>query len=144
MKLRTRGFTLIELMITVAVVALLSAIAYPSYQSYVQRGQRSSAQQLMADIANKQQQYLLDAKTYSADLSSTGLNMSADGWTCVAASCSNARYSVAVVVDNAATPPTFTITATPATAQADDGFLTYNQNAQKTRALTLGGTNLGW
>lgn len=141
---RNRGFTLIELMIVVAVVALLSAIAYPSYQSYVQRGQRSSAQQLMVDIGNKQQQYLLDAKQYTAALDSTGLTMVADGWTCTAAACTNARYSIAVTVDNTATPPTFAITATPTTVQASDGFLTYNQNGQKTRAITLGGTNLGW
>lgn len=146
MKTLTRpvgGFTLIELMITVVVIAILGAIAYPSYTSYVQRGQRSSAQQLMADIANKEQQYLLDAKTYTAALDSTGLNMAADGWTCTAASCTNARYAVTVVVDNAATPPTFTITATPTAVQASDGTMTYNQSGQKTRSVS-GGPNLGW
>jgi len=138
-----RGFTLIELMITVVVVAILAAIAYPSYTSYVQRGQRSAAQQLMADIANRQQQFLLDAKQYTAALDSTGLNVVADGWTCVAAACTNPRYSVAVAVDNAATPPSFTITATPTAIQETDGVLTYNQSGQKTRKVS-GGPDLGW
>jgi type IV pilus assembly protein PilE len=140
----SKGFTLIELMIVVVVIAILGAIGYPSYTSYIKRGQRSSAQQLMSDIANKEQQYLLDAKQYTTALDSTGLNMSADGWTCTAAACTNTRYSVAVAVDNAATPPTFTVTATPTTIQASDGYLTLNQSMQKTRALTLGGANLGW
>ncbi len=138
-----RGFTLIELMIVVVVVAILSAVGYPSYTSYIKRGQRSSAQQLMADIANKQQQYLLDAKTYTTALDSTGLTMSADGWTCTAASCTNPRYTVTVAVDNTAKPPTFTITATPTTLQTSDGVLTYNQSGQKTRSVS-GGPNLGW
>ena len=140
---RSRGFTLIELMITVVVIAILSAIAYPSYTNYVMRGQRSAAQQLMADIANREQQYLLDAKSYTAALNSTGLNVSGDGWTCTAASCTNPRYTVTVAVDNAATPPTFTVTATPTTLQQKDGCMTYNQNGQKTRGNTCGSNDLG-
>lgn len=140
---RARGFTLIELMITVVVIAILSAIAYPSYTSYVKRGQRSAAQQLMADIANREQQYMLDAKSYTAALDSTGLNVSGDGWTCTAASCTNPRYTVTVAVNNAATPPTFTVTATPTTLQASDGCMTYNQAAQKTRGNSCGSNDLG-
>ena len=140
---RSRGFTLIELMITVVVVAILGAIAYPSYTSYIKRGQRSAAQQLMADIANREQQYLLDAKSYTAALDSTGLNVSADGWACTAASCTNPRYTVTVAVNNTATPPTFTVTATPTALQSSDGCMTYNQSAQKTRGNSCGSNDLG-
>jgi type IV pilus assembly protein PilE len=149
---RSRGFTLIELMIVVAVIALLAAIAYPSYQTYVMKGQRSAAQQLMVDIANKQQQYLLDAKQYTTALDSTGLTMVADGWTCTAASCTNARYTVTVAIDNAATPPIFRAKAVPTAVQLSDGYLTYDQNGRKTRTAAappdiptaVPGPDLGW
>ncbi len=60
MKRAARGFTLIELMITVAVVAILSAIAYPSYQEYVLRSRRVEAQSLLGEAAARQEraQYL--------------------------------------------------------------------------------------
>ena len=48
-----RGFTLIELMITVAIIAILAAVAVPSYQQYVKRAHRSQAAQAMLSIQNK-------------------------------------------------------------------------------------------
>ena len=60
-----RGFTLIELMITVAIVAILAAIAYPSYTSYIRKGKRATAQAALMDLASKEQTYLLDRRVYS-------------------------------------------------------------------------------
>jgi prepilin-type N-terminal cleavage/methylation domain-containing protein len=68
-----RGFTLIELMITVAIVAILAAIAYPSYTQYVIRGHRAAAQAEMMDIANRQQQFFLANRSYAADLATLRL-----------------------------------------------------------------------
>ncbi|HYT15145.1 MAG TPA: prepilin-type N-terminal cleavage/methylation domain-containing protein, partial [Burkholderiales bacterium] len=87
------GFTLIEVMIVVAVIGILAAIAYPSYQSYLQRGNRSQAEQLMMAISNKEVQYFLDARAYTATIGAGGLNISQDTWTC-AADCSNSNYTV--------------------------------------------------
>ena len=56
----TRGFTLLELMITVLIVAILAAIAYPSYQSYLARAYRSEAYTALNQWANLQEQYFLD------------------------------------------------------------------------------------
>ena len=64
----SRGFTLIEVMIVVAVVAILSAIAYPSYQEHVRRSHRSAAQAFMLDVAARQQQRLIDMRSYAPDL----------------------------------------------------------------------------
>ena len=53
-KVKEGGFTLIELMITVAIVGILAAVAYPSYMNYVKKGLRRAAQAQMLDIANRE------------------------------------------------------------------------------------------
>src|SRR5688500_9870500 len=60
-RMQSRGFTLIELMVTVAIVAILAAIAYPSYTNYIVRSNRSAAQGYMLELSNLEQRYLLDA-----------------------------------------------------------------------------------
>lgn len=61
---RLRGFTLIELMIVVAVVAILSAIAVPSYTEYIRRGQVTEAGVFLSDYRIKMEQYYQDNKNY--------------------------------------------------------------------------------
>ncbi len=122
---RSRGFTLIEVMIVVAIIGILSAIAYPSYQNYVLRAKRSAAQQFMLDISSREQQYLLDARLYTATLGTGGLNMTVS-------TDVSPNYTFAIAVDNAAAPPTFTITATAIGSQLTDGNLTLNNLGQKT------------
>ena len=126
------GFTLLELMITVAVIGILAAIAYPSYQNYIIRAQRSAAQQLMLNIASREEQFLLDSRQYTGTLSGGIFTTAPEGWTCTAATCGNARYNVSVAANNAATPPTFVITATAIGLQVSDGDLTLNNSGQKT------------
>lgn len=59
-----RGFTLIEVMVTVAIIAILSSIAYPSYTDYVRRGQLQEAFAALADYRVKLEQYFQDHKGY--------------------------------------------------------------------------------
>ncbi len=98
-----------ELMITVAIVGILSAIAYPSYTNYIARANRTAVQSYMFALSNKQQQYILDARIYAANLAA--LNVTApkeiDG-----------KYVVTVTSDMTATPPTYEITATAQGGQA--------------------------
>ena len=128
---RSAGFTLIELMITVAVIGILAAVVYPSYQNYVIRAQRSVAQQLMLNITSREEQFLLDSRQYTGTLSGGIFTTPPEGWTCTAAACGNGRYNVTVFADNAATPPTFVITATAVGQQLSDGNLTLNSVGQK-------------
>lgn len=124
------GFTLIELMITVAVIAILLAVAYPSYESYIRRANRAAAQAVLQDVAARQQQNLLDTRLYVA-----GTDPAATG--AVIPSKVTSTYTVSMVVSNAAgTPPTFTLTATPIGRQALDtecGTMTLNQAGVKTK-----------
>lgn len=69
---RSRGFTLIELMVTVVIIAVLMAIAVPSYRSYVIRTHRTVAKSLLSDIAARQESYYIDHKVYADTLMKLG------------------------------------------------------------------------
>jgi type IV pilus assembly protein PilE len=124
---RSRGFTLIELMITVAIVGILASIAVPSYREYMRRGPRAETQAHLMDIAARQGQYLLDNRAYASTVA--GLSMTTPANV-------SSKYGIAIVVGT--TPPSFTITATPSGDQANDkcGTMTLNDAGVKTASGT--------
>lgn len=69
---RQRGFTLIELMIVVAVVAILATIGYPSYREYVLRSNRAIGQALLAEAAARQERLYSDTNSFTADMTALG------------------------------------------------------------------------
>lgn len=127
------GFTLVELMITVAIVAILAGVALPSYQKYVIRGNRAAAQAQMMDIANREQQYFLANRAYAGktELEGSGYALPGDV---------GARYDYAIAVGSvlnsacavaASTVPSFVITFTAKGAQQSDGNLTLSSEGVK-------------
>jgi type IV pilus assembly protein PilE len=66
------GFTLIELMVVIAIVGIIAAVAYPSYLQYPRRSARAEAQSYLSGVATLQQQYLVDKRSYAPSLSSLG------------------------------------------------------------------------
>jgi len=128
------GFTLVELMIVVAIVAILALITYPSYREYVKKARRSQAQSVMLDAVNREEQYILDKRQYTNSF--TAMNLSFDDYDCttVATECKSNFYRITIAVDNAATPPNYTITATALGQQATDGNLTLTSTGAKTPA----------
>lgn len=107
---RLRGFTLIELMITVAIVAILATIAYPSYTSYLKKSRRAEAQQVLMDIASRQQQRLLDTRAYAGALADVGATIPPSA---------SQFYQFEIEVGTGAAP-SFTARAIPQGDQASD------------------------
>lgn len=145
-----RGFTLIELMITVAVVGILAAVAYPSFDRYLIKGRRADAQQFIMQMDNRQKQILIEQRGYAT--APNALSVASADWTCTATICSNKYYTITFdpAVDNAATPPSYTICAIPKSAsqQAGDGVLTLTSTGSKAwltgTTACSGGTSASW
>lgn len=146
---RTRGFTLLEVLVVAVIVGVLAAIVLPAYQNQVKKGNRSAAQQFMLDVATKQQQILLDQRSYVAvtDTAYFG-NKPSDtnaGVGVPVPSSTTGRYTFVMTADNTTTPPSFLITATAAAGQAVDANsakITLDQAGNR-KYLTSGGTVTG-
>ena len=123
------GFTMIEMIITAAIIALMAAIAIPVYSGYVTRANRAAAKQFILTIASKQEQYILDARQYATAIFGAG----AGSLNLVQPTETN-RYDF--TLDACGTPcTTYTIVATPRAAnaaQVADGWLKLDNLGAKT------------
>ncbi|WP_313024666.1 type IV pilin protein [Pseudomonas lopnurensis] len=127
MKRVQTGFTLIELMIVVAIIGILAAIAYPSYDEYVKRGNRTEGQALLSDASARQERYFAQNNTYitsDADIAKLGLksgNVSETG-----------KYELTVSEENG--DGGYTLTAEQKFGDTKCGNLTLNALGAKGRS----------
>ncbi|MDB5812229.1 MAG: ral secretion pathway protein [Betaproteobacteria bacterium] len=133
---RHSGMTLIELMVVLAIVALLTAIALPSYQQYSVRGIRSQGQNFLMDLAQSQEQFFLDQRQYATDL---GNGAGLLNRTIPVEVSANYTLTQPFNVNNAANPATFELRLTPIAgkvpARQNDGVLIINSTQQRWRSL---------
>ncbi|MDD4978004.1 MAG: type IV pilin protein [Gallionella sp.] len=138
---KNNGFTLIELVITVAIIGILATIAIPSYTNYMIRASREAAQTELLQMAAAQERIYLNSNSYSiaanvvtdpyTGLAAGGIGqqgLSKDGkygYTCPAANC---------------TANSFTFIATPVVGkqQANDGILSIDSIGRRTWTLPNG------
>lgn len=127
---RQRGFTLIELVITVAIVALLASIALPSYRQYVTRSSREAVQSELIELAGIQDKIFLNSNAYAASVTAAYTGASTGGLGVTSGRSRDGRYTIGARVAGAS----FTLTATPVagTSQAGDGNLTVDSQGQRT------------
>lgn len=138
---RDRGFTLIDLVIAIAIVGILLRIAFPTYQAYIVRSSRQSVQGELIALANAQEKIFLNSNAYTTTTatsmtaaytgqSSGGLGLPAAASPTTSGKSKDDRYAISVT----GTATTFTFTATPkaGTPQAADGNLTINEQGVRT------------
>lgn len=146
--MRQGGFTLIELMIVIAIIGVLAAIAYPSYQGYIERTNRADMMTEMQQIASRIESNKINYKRYDrVPLSSVLSGTLASDGSVSFPSSGTALYTVTVTSDDDITlrDKDWTITAAPVTGQrmANDGSLTLDSTGQKCRD-TACGMNSEW
>lgn len=133
--MKQKGFTLVELMIVVAIVGILAAIAYPSYQEYVARARRADAKTVLLEDAQFLERFYTQSGTYVGAVLPL-LESPKDG--------AAKYYDISFVAAQTAT--TFQIQAVPKNTQAGDrcGTLIVNQSNQKSVSGTTLDSNTCW
>ena len=126
-----KGFTLIEIMITVAILAILASIALPSYTDYIRRGKIPEATSALLALKTKFEQFFQDNRSYCATggCPTCGVAMPTTKYFTISAACPTAG--------------TFVISATggtPGDASMDGIVFTINEASTKTTTVTSGST----
>lgn len=133
--MKAKGFSLIELLIAVAIVGIIAKIAYPSYLEHIQKARRSQAEAALISLANALEMYKMqNGGKYTAGTDPTAAGLLSDQ---VPVSGGGTKiYSLAITT---VTTSTYLLTATPVQTDSKCGNLTYTQAGVK--AASTGATD---
>lgn len=123
--MKTRGFTLVEVMVTVAVIAIIASIAYPSYQEQIRKTRRSDAKAALMDAAAKAERHYTQFGNYGGTIP-------------IPATSSEGFYTINLVPATSANPQTYTITATRVGQQASDKCGNFTIDQTQTKGVASG------
>ncbi|MGQ2994784.1 type IV pilin protein [Variovorax sp.] len=132
---RAPGFTLIEMMIVVALIAILAAIALPSYNDYIRRGQQPEAFNALSDFRAKMEQYYQDNRKYGSGTTCAN-DATASSWNEFKATN---RFSYACTITDGA-QQAYSISATGTSGQVKNDVYSIDQNGNRSTSKFKGAT----
>jgi type IV pilus assembly protein PilE len=130
LKATQKGFTLIELMIVVAIIGILAAIAMPNYTEYVNRARATEATSVLADMRIRMEQHFQDTRSYAGD----------DAVLCAAPIGTDTQF-FAFSCSVAPTATVYTLSAAGAGAMADYTYTINQDNLKTSLTPDAGGGN---
>lgn len=133
---RAAGFTLIEVMIVVAIIAILAAVAIPSYRDYIRRGQAAEAFSALSDFRSKMEQYYQDNRKYGTG-SNCATDATANAWNGFA---STEHFKFECALTDAVTQQSYSIKATGIAGAVSGDVYSIDQNGNRSTSVFKGAT----